>query len=70
MIWNRWTNSNSLYINGNLIGSVSTPNTAGTVIYDGGGVEFGTLYGWKHFGQQMFQQCLVWFIYQVQDVDF
>jgi len=52
MIWNRAANSNSLYINGNLIGSASTPNTAGTAIYDGGGIEFGTLYGWKHFGRR------------------
>jgi len=50
MIWNRGTNTNHLYINGNYINSASTPNTAGTAIYDGGGIIFGTLYGWRHFG--------------------
>jgi hypothetical protein len=52
IIWNRTNNTNSLYINGTLIGTVSTPNTAGTSIYDGGGINFGSLYGWKHFGRR------------------
>jgi hypothetical protein len=52
MIWDRLNNINSLYINGTLIGTVSTPNTAGTSIYDGGGINFGSLYGWKHFGRR------------------
>ena len=52
MIWNRGSNSNSLYINGAYINALSTPNTAGSAIYDGGGITFGTLYGWKHFGRR------------------
>lgn len=52
MIWNRSTNTNSLYINGAFINSISTPNTAGTSIYDGSGIVFGTLYGWNHFGRR------------------
>jgi hypothetical protein len=52
MVWNRGANTNYLYINGELIGTVSTPNTAGTAVYDGGGIIFGTLYGWKHFGRR------------------
>ena len=52
MIWNRGTNTNYLYINGNYIGSAATPNTAGTAIYDGGGIIFGSLYGWKHNGRR------------------
>lgn len=52
MIWDRSGNYNYLYINGVLIGSGSTPNTAGTSIYDGGGIVFGSLYGWKHFGRR------------------
>lgn len=52
MIWNRATNTNSLYINGVFINSVGTPNTTGQVIYDGGGISLGTLYGWKHYGRR------------------
>lgn len=52
MIWNRGANTNYLYINGNLIGTASTPNTAGTAIYDGDGIIFGSLYGWKHNGRR------------------
>ena len=52
MIWDRGTNTNSLYINGNYIGGGSASNTSGTSIYDGGGIVFGSLYGWKHFGRR------------------
>lgn len=52
MIWNRTSNVNSLYINGSYINQVSTPNTAGYSIYDGGGITFGALYGWRHFGRR------------------
>jgi glutaredoxin len=41
-----------IVINGNLIGSAGTPNTAGKSVYDGGGVSWGTLYGWKFFGRR------------------
>lgn len=52
MVWNRGANTNYLYINGALIGTASTPNTAGTAVYDGGGIVFGSLYGWKHYGRR------------------
>lgn len=52
MIWNRTANLNSLYINGVSIGSINTPNTAGTSIYDHGTSYLGTLYGWKHYGRR------------------
>jgi hypothetical protein len=52
MVWNRGTNTFAFYINGNLIGSASTPNTAGTSVYDGGGCSWGTLYGWKFYGRR------------------
>lgn len=52
MLWNRTTNTVSLYINGVYQGGGSTTNTAGTAIYDGGGISFGTLYSWKHFGRR------------------
>jgi hypothetical protein len=53
MTWDRTNNSDSLYINGNYINSVSTPNTAGGAIYDGGGISFGSLYGWKFYGRRI-----------------
>jgi hypothetical protein len=52
MVWNRSANSNLLYINGNYINAASTPNTSGTSIYNGDGMTFGTLYGWKHYGRR------------------
>jgi hypothetical protein len=52
MIWDRSSNTVSLYINGVFQGVASTPNTAGKTIYDGGGISLGTLYGWKHFGRR------------------
>jgi hypothetical protein len=52
MVWNRGANTFTFYINGNLIGSASTPNTAGTSVYDGGGCSWGTLYGWKFYGRR------------------
>lgn len=52
MIWDRTNNKNYLYINGDYIGFVNTPNTTGLSIYDGGGISLGTLYGWKHYGRR------------------
>ena len=52
IIWNRGSNLNSLYINGTFINSLSTTNTSGTAIYDGGGIVFGALYGWNHYGRR------------------
>jgi hypothetical protein len=52
MIWNRMSNTVSLYINGVYQGVGSTPNTAGKAVYDGGGIVFGSLYGWKHYGRR------------------
>ena len=52
IIWNRGSNLNSLYINGTFINSLSTTNTSGMAIYDGGGIVFGALYGWNHYGRR------------------
>lgn len=52
MIWNRGLDTNSLFINGNIVGSISTPNTSGQVIYAGNNLSIGTLYGWKHYGRR------------------
>lgn len=52
MIWDRGGNQVKLYMNGSYMGAASTPNTAGTAIYDGGGMYFGSLYGWKHYGRR------------------
>lgn len=52
MVWNRSLNTVSLYINGAYIGGGNTTNTAGKPIYDGNGISFGSLYGWKHYGRR------------------
>jgi hypothetical protein len=52
MVWNRMSNTVSLYINGVYQGGGSTPNTAGKALYDGSGIIFGSLYGWKHYGRR------------------
>ncbi len=52
MIWDRGANQVLLYMNGQYMGAASTPNTAGTAVYDGGGIVFGSLYGWKHYGRR------------------
>jgi hypothetical protein len=52
MIWDRGVNQVKLYMNGTYMGAASTPNTAGTAVYDGNGILFGSLYGWKHFGRR------------------
>jgi hypothetical protein len=52
MIWNRGASQVGLYMDGIYMGAASTPNTAGTAVYDGGGIVFGSLYGWKHYGRR------------------
>lgn len=52
LVWDRGNNTNYLYINGVLVGSGSTPSTSGKVLYDGGGITLGALYGWKHYGRR------------------
>lgn len=52
MIWDRGANQVLLYMNGQYMGAASTTNTAGTAVYDGGGILFGSLYGWKHYGRR------------------
>ena len=52
IIFNRGENRIELYMDGYYIGSAETPNSAGFSVYDGGGITFGSLYGWKHFGRR------------------
>ena len=52
IIFNRAQNLIELYMDGYYIGSAETPNSAGFSVYDGGGITFGSLYGWKHFGRR------------------
>ena len=52
MIWDRGADQVKLYMNGEYMGAQSTPGTSGTSIYDGGGLLFGSLYGWKHYGRR------------------
>lgn len=52
MIWDRANNTVSLYINGEYQGGGSISEVQGQTLYDGGGITFGTLYGWKHYGRR------------------
>jgi hypothetical protein len=52
MIWDRSRNTVALYINGKFMGGGNSVNTTGTSVFDEGGISFGTLYGWKHFGRR------------------
>ena len=52
IIFNRGQNRIELYMDGYYMGSAETPNSAGYSVYDGGGITFGSLYGWKHFGRR------------------
>lgn len=52
MIWDRTLNSVSLYINGVYQGGGSISEVQGQTLYDGGGMTFGSLYGWRHYGRR------------------
>jgi len=52
LIWDRGNNRVALYINGTYINQANTSNVTGQPIYDGGGIKFGELYGWKHYGRR------------------
>lgn len=54
MIWDRTNDKVSLYINGTFIGEGSIPEVSGQTLYDGGGIVFGSLYGWRHYGRRAF----------------
>jgi len=48
--WNRDNNTMGVYYNGELIGTTDISLTAGKILYDGGGISFGEMYGWCHDG--------------------
>lgn len=52
LVWDRNENLVKIYIDGQYINQVNIAAVAGQPIYDGGGIAFGTLYGWKHFGRR------------------
>lgn len=52
MQWDRTTDTVSLYINGVYQGGGSIVEVQGQTLYDGGGIVFGSLYGWKHYGRR------------------
>ena len=52
MIWDRSLNTVSLYINSVYQGGGSIAEVQGQTLYDGGGILFGSLYGWKHYGRR------------------
>lgn len=51
-IWDRDSDMFLGYINGTLQASGSMSAVSGEAIYDGGGAQLGTLYGWYHDGQR------------------
>lgn len=50
MFWNRSTNYMGVYYNGRYQGQINISTLSGYPIYDGGGISWGTLYGWRHHG--------------------
>lgn len=52
MIWDRSANTVSLYINGVYQGGGTIAEVQGQPLYDGSGIVFGSLYGWKHYGRR------------------
>lgn len=52
LVWDRDANMVRIYIDGQYINEVNIDAVAGQPIYDGGGIAFGTLYGWKHYGRR------------------
>lgn len=48
--WNRSNNTMGVYINGIHCGSIDISILAGLPIYDGQGISWGQLYGWRHDG--------------------
>lgn len=50
MFWNRTTNYMGAYYNGVYQGQINISTLSGYPIYDGGGISWGTLYGWRHHG--------------------
>ena len=50
LYWDRDSNRIGAYINGQHAGDIDASILAGYPLYDGGGLTFGTLYGWHHDG--------------------
>ena len=48
--WNREDDTCGVYYNGKFQGSGSITGVSGYSLYDGGGISWGTLYGWQHDG--------------------
>lgn len=57
MLWDRDLNTVSLYINSVYQGGGSISEVQGQALYDGGGIVFGSLYGWKHYGRRSILRC-------------
>eukprot|EP01116_Phalansterium_solitarium_P019221 TRINITY_DN5305_c0_g1_i4.p1 TRINITY_DN5305_c0_g1~~TRINITY_DN5305_c0_g1_i4.p1 ORF type:complete len:529 (+),score=113.71 TRINITY_DN5305_c0_g1_i4:169-1755(+) len=52
LFWDRLNNAVGLYVNGVRYGPMYTGYVNGYSIYDGGGIVFGSLYGWQHNGRR------------------
>jgi hypothetical protein len=52
LFWNRANGTMGLYYNGEHIVTHDISTASGRTIYDGGGITFGSLYGWHHDGSR------------------
>jgi len=50
LFWNRSTNTMGAYVNGVFCGEIDISPVSGLTLYDGQGISWGTLYGWRHDG--------------------
>ena len=52
LYWNRDNDTMGVYYNGIFQDSASNANVSGQTLYDGGGILWGSLYGWTHDGSR------------------
>ena len=50
LYWDRANDTMGAYYNGEFINDIDISSVSGQTLYDGGGITFGTLYGWTHDG--------------------
>ena len=48
--WDRDIGEMGVYVNGKYQGGIDINSTSGRTLYDGGGISWGHLYGWRHDG--------------------
>ena len=50
LYWDRSNNLMGVHVNGRHQGNISISTLSGKTLYDGGGISWGQLYGWRHDG--------------------